>query len=47
MWTFGDVPFLLAIGALIQQWLAGQSDSDQTTPQSETASATPKEQVIP
>ena len=26
MWTFGDVPFLLAIGVLVQQWLASQSD---------------------
>jgi cytochrome c oxidase assembly factor CtaG len=26
MWTFGDVPFMIAIGILVQQWLASQSD---------------------
>ena len=47
MWTFGDVPFLLAIGALILQWLAGQPDSDQIAPQSETVSPAPQQQVLP
>jgi len=26
MWTFGDLPFMIAIGILLQQWLASQSD---------------------
>ena len=26
MWTFGDLPFMIAIGILLQQWLATQSD---------------------
>jgi cytochrome c oxidase assembly factor CtaG len=26
MWTFGDVPFMITIGILVQQWLASQSD---------------------
>jgi len=26
MWTFGDLPFMIAIGILVQQWLASQSD---------------------
>ena len=47
MWTFGDVPFLLAIAALILLWLATQSDTDQPAPQPERVSAAPKEQVSP
>lgn len=47
MWTFGDVPFLIAVAVLIQRWLATQSDTDQIAPQSETMSAAPKEQVLP
>jgi putative membrane protein len=26
MWTFGDLPFMIAFGILLQQWLASQSD---------------------
>ena len=26
MWTFGDLPFMITIGILVQQWLASQSD---------------------
>jgi len=47
MWTFGDVPFLLAVVVLIVQWLATQPDSDQSAPQLKTASSVPKEQVLP
>lgn len=47
MWTFGDFPFLIAIGALILQWLATQPDSDQPALQSKTASSVPKEQIVP
>jgi cytochrome c oxidase assembly factor CtaG len=42
MWTFGDVPFLIAVGALILQWLATQSDSDQAAPQAEVVSSVPE-----
>jgi putative membrane protein len=45
MWTFGDVPFLLAIGALILRWLATQSDSDQSELQHEAVSVVTKEQA--
>jgi cytochrome c oxidase assembly factor CtaG len=45
MWTFGDVPFLIAVGALILQWLVTQSASDHTAPSSETMSVVPKEKV--
>ena len=47
MWTFGDVPFLIAVGALILQWLATQSDSDHAAPSSETMSGVPEEKVAP
>ncbi|MGH2496879.1 MAG: cytochrome c oxidase assembly protein [Ktedonobacteraceae bacterium] len=47
MWTFGDVPFVIAVAVLVQCWLATQSDNDQTAPQSETTSVVPKEQVLP
>lgn len=30
MWTFGDLPFMIAIGILLQQWLASQSDEAGT-----------------
>lgn len=29
MWTFGDVPFGIAISVLVQHWLASQDDSSQ------------------
>jgi cytochrome c oxidase assembly factor CtaG len=45
MWTFGDVPFLIAVGALILQWLAMQSDGDQIAPSSQTMSGVPEEKV--
>jgi putative membrane protein len=47
MWTFGDVPFLIAVGAIIFQWLATHPDSDQTAPQHKAVSAAPKEQALP
>ena len=47
MWTFGDVPFLIAVGALILQWLASLSDSDHAVPPSETMSGVPEETVSP
>lgn len=47
MWTFGDVPFMIAIGFNIVQWLTTQSNSDQPASQSKTVSAAPKEQVLP
>lgn len=47
MWTFGDVPFLLAVGAIILQWLVAQPASDRTLPSSETMSGVPKEKVSP
>ena len=47
MWTFGDVPFLLAVGAIIFQWLATQLDSDQAEPPSETVNTAPQEKVLP
>ncbi|MDQ2902747.1 MAG: cytochrome c oxidase assembly protein [Ktedonobacteraceae bacterium] len=31
MWTFGDVPFGIAVAILVQQWLASQSDDTQIT----------------
>ena len=42
MWTFGDFPLVIVVGVLFQQWLASQSDGDQTAPQPETVSAGPK-----
>jgi cytochrome c oxidase assembly factor CtaG len=30
MWTFGDLPFMITIGILVQQWLASQSDDTGT-----------------
>ncbi len=47
MWTFGDVPFLLAFGVQIVLWLSTQSDSDQPAPRTDTVIAAPKEQVLP
>ncbi|HEU0002589.1 MAG TPA: cytochrome c oxidase assembly protein [Ktedonobacteraceae bacterium] len=47
MWTFGDVPFMIAFGILMQRWLATQSDADTTkrndttVPEHEAASAGP------
>jgi cytochrome c oxidase assembly factor CtaG len=29
MWTFGDVPFGVAFGILVQRWLATQLDEDE------------------
>ena len=29
MWTFGDVPFGIAFGILVQRWLATQPDRDE------------------
>ena len=36
MWTFGDLPFLLAFSILIQRWLASQSDDTSIAIQSHT-----------
>lgn len=47
MWTFGDVPFMLAVGAIVFQWLATQLDSDRPAQQSQAVSAAPKEKVVP
>ena len=47
MWTFGDVPFLIAVGALILQWLATQQDNDHTAPSTATVSIVPEEKVSP
>ena len=47
MWTFGDVPFLIAVCAIILQWLVTQSDGDHIAPPSETMSGVPKEKAIP
>ena len=47
MWTFGDVPFIIAVGVLLMQWLATQSDSDRPVSQSETGNAAPKERALP
>lgn len=47
MWTFGDVPFMIAIGVIIVQWLLIQSNSNQPGSQSKTVRAAPKEQVLP
>ncbi len=38
MWTFGDVPFGIAVAVLVQQWLASQSDDTEIVP---TAQAKP------
>jgi cytochrome c oxidase assembly factor CtaG len=45
MWTFGDVPFMIAIGILMQHWLATQSDNDQSEAQHEAVGASTKERV--
>ncbi len=45
MWTFGDVPFMIAIGILMQRWLATQSDNDQSELQHAAVSAGTKERV--
>jgi cytochrome c oxidase assembly factor CtaG len=37
MWTFGDLPFMIAIGILLQQWLASQSDEAGTAIKSHKA----------
>ncbi len=47
MWTFGDVPFLIAVLAIMVQWLATEPDSDPLVSQTETVSATSKQQVLP
>ncbi len=44
MWTFGDVPFLIAVLAIIVQWLVTESDSDHVAP-STGAMRIPKEKV--
>ena len=46
MWTFGDVPFLIAVLAIMVQWLVTQSDSDHATPASETISGVPEEKIV-
>jgi putative membrane protein len=45
MWTFGDVPFMIAIGILVQRWLATQSDTDQSELQHAEVSAGIEEQA--
>lgn len=47
MWTFGDVPFLIAVAFIMLRWLVGQPDRDQAAPPSETISGVPKEEVLP
>ncbi|HVB72766.1 MAG TPA: cytochrome c oxidase assembly protein [Ktedonobacteraceae bacterium] len=45
MWTFGDVPFMIAFGVLLQRWLATQSDIDQSAPAHGAVSAGHEQQV--
>src|SRR5690242_19929495 len=47
MWTFGDVPFLIAVGALILQWLVIQSASDRVAPSTATINGVSEEKVAP